>query len=113
MNEEALLNLLDKYDFTIVQPDQMSIWEQAQLFHNSDIIIGPHGSAFVNMIFCQPNTSVIELFASSYFSAHDFSLAYTCNLDWHPYLCQNSQASNDFSIDVRQFDEFLRSIISK
>ena len=110
LNEDALLNLLDQYDFKIVQPDQISIWEQAQLFLNANIIVGPHGSAFVNMIYCQPNTSVIELFASSYFSAHDFSLAYTCNLDWHPYLCQTSQVSNDFSINIEQFDEFLRTI---
>ena len=35
--------------------------EQVYLFNNAKIIIGPHGAAFTNLIFCKKNTKVIEI----------------------------------------------------
>ena len=39
---------------------QLSFKNQIHLFNNAKIIIGPHGAAFANLVFCKPQTKVIE-----------------------------------------------------
>ena len=34
---------------------------QINLFYNADIIVGLHGGGFANLVFCRPQTKVIEL----------------------------------------------------
>ena len=33
---------------------------ELHLFSNAKVIIGPHGAAFANLIFCKPDTKVFE-----------------------------------------------------
>ena len=32
-----------------------------KLFNNAKFVIGPHGAAFSNLVFCRPKTKVIEI----------------------------------------------------
>jgi len=40
----------------------MSVLEQIELFSNADVVIGTHGAGLANILFCKPNTKVIEIF---------------------------------------------------
>ena len=31
------------------------------MFNNAKFIIGPHGAAFANLVFCKPKTNIIEI----------------------------------------------------
>ena len=35
--------------------------DQISIFNNAEIIVGPHGAGFANLVFCKNNTKVIEL----------------------------------------------------
>ena len=38
----------------------MDFEEQAHMFRDADVIIGPHGGAFFNCLFCKNNPLVLE-----------------------------------------------------
>lgn len=60
-NEKDLAEMLEKRGFTILNLEDLPIREQAELFYNAEIVIGPHGSGFSNLIFSNPGTCVVEI----------------------------------------------------
>ena len=50
-----------KQNFQIVVLDNMSLLQQIELFYHSRLVIGIHGAGLSNIIFCQPETNVLEL----------------------------------------------------
>lgn len=51
-NQEELIRVAAQYGFEPVFPEQLSLHDQAQLFAESEMIIGPSGAAWVGMLFC-------------------------------------------------------------
>lgn len=66
LNESEIEAILIPLGFRTVHLEKMTVLEQAQMFAQAEIIISPHGSGLTNLVFCQPNTTVIELFAPRY-----------------------------------------------
>ena len=64
LNELQLRKLLTTYGFEIVRADNLSVMAQAKLFNESSYIVGPHGAALANIVFCEPGTRILELFNS-------------------------------------------------
>jgi capsular polysaccharide biosynthesis protein len=54
-------NLIIKKKFQTHKPEFLSFKKQVNLFKNSSTIIGAHGAAFSNIIFCKPGTKIIEI----------------------------------------------------
>lgn len=63
VNEADLLNYLATLNYQVVNPEKHTISEQAAIFAGADVIIGPHGAGFTNIVFCKPGTIVIDLFS--------------------------------------------------
>lgn len=61
-NEEEVFSLFQERGFQKYCLANMSLLEQIELFHNADVIVGTHGAGFTNLIFCKPNTQIIEIF---------------------------------------------------
>lgn len=66
INEDELIALLKKLDFTIIEDKPRSIAEQVSIYHNASFIIGPHGASFSNVIWCRQGTYLMELFSPNY-----------------------------------------------
>jgi capsular polysaccharide biosynthesis protein len=66
--------------------ESMSVIEQAALFSQAEIIIAPHGSGLTNLIFCQPNTKVIELFSPNYVYHCYWWISNLVELDYYYYI---------------------------
>ncbi len=47
-------------------PEKLSLENQIYLFKNASIILGAHGAAFTNIIFCKPGTKIIEIIPSDH-----------------------------------------------
>lgn len=114
-NESELEKVLSKYNFSSHTLSNYSFMEQASLFHNAEIIISPHGAGLANLVFCQPNTKVIEIshpghrVTSMYSIAkfgklhHTFADARSATSDHeNPLLC-------DWLVDTKQIDDLLKS----
>lgn len=62
LNEPALMELLDGYGFQRVRCSDLSCRQQAETFHGAEMIVGLHGAALTNVVFCRPGTRVLEIF---------------------------------------------------
>lgn len=85
LNEAALIEMLRRYDFQIIEDKPRTIAEQCAIYKNASIIIGPHGASFTNLIWCEPDTQVIELFAPKYAPNYFLYIAQLMNLRYSAY----------------------------
>ena len=61
INEEETKKLFLNNGFKIVNLGKLNFVDQVKLFNNADIVAGLHGAGFANIVFCNPNTRVLEL----------------------------------------------------
>ena len=61
INNEEIKKLLSKKGFKILKTGTLDFLKQVELFNSAKFVIGPHGAAFTNLVFCKPNTNVIEI----------------------------------------------------
>ena len=61
-NEPELIDALQPLGFEVVHCENLSMVEQAQLFAEAAVVLGPHGAGLTNTVYCQPGTTIIELF---------------------------------------------------
>jgi hypothetical protein len=66
-NEAAIIVLLQNKGFEIVEPGELSIYAQINLMQRASVVIGAHGAALSNLLFCPDNCAVIEIFSPDYF----------------------------------------------
>ena len=59
-NEDEILDFLKKEGFSIIRLGDLNFIDQVNLFNNASQIIGLHGAGFANLVFCKPNTFVLE-----------------------------------------------------
>ncbi len=116
-DEEKLMEILKQYGFILVYLEDLSIFDQATLFHHAKIIIGPHGSGFANLIFARPDTMVIEidhgLFGDdqrSYFKR--FAALMECS--YVPFYADRIDEENlelDIHVDCNTFESFIEQVL--
>ena len=61
LNITEVEDMLLKNGFITIIPEAMSFIEQVKIFSNADIVLGPAGAAFANIIFCKPEAKIIIL----------------------------------------------------
>jgi len=66
LNEEVVIDYLKTRGFVPISLETLSFQEQINQFAKAKVIIAPHGSGLTNLIFCSPQTKVIELFSPNY-----------------------------------------------
>lgn len=62
INEDEIFKLFEQKGFVRYSLATLSILEQIELFNGADIIVAAHGAALTNILFCKPNTHIIEIF---------------------------------------------------
>lgn len=86
LNEDSLIELLTKYHFTIVDLENLSVFEQIHHFANAEVIVGTHGAGLANLVFCNPGTKVLEIFPPLYVYCFYWLLSSYGNLDYHYFI---------------------------
>jgi hypothetical protein len=64
LNEAALEAGLAERGFSIIHPEKLSLAEQAALFRDAELVVGVHGSALTNLVWCRDLKAVLELASS-------------------------------------------------
>ncbi|MCC8468105.1 MAG: glycosyltransferase 61 family protein [Rickettsia endosymbiont of Eriopis connexa] len=112
VNEEELIEKIEKLGFNIIYLELSSPYEQAQLFNKAKIIVGPHGSGFANLIFAAPKCKVVEIDHGTTPSRSFYKrMANYMSCDYYPfYVDQTTEEhlEDDIKINIDEFIKFLR-----
>ena len=66
IHEGKIAAMLSERGFESVDCGKMSVQEQANIFGSAEVVVGAHGAALTNLVFCRPGTLVVELFSPAY-----------------------------------------------
>ncbi|MFE5320701.1 glycosyltransferase family 61 protein [Paenibacillus sp. NPDC056579] len=113
VNEDAIFGLLSQCGFISIELEALPLEQQIRLFYNAKIIVAAHGAGLANLVFCQPETHVIELFPPSFMEPHYWMLSRLMGLDYHMIVGTRENPNNfwsgfdNLSIDPRRLLEVL------
>lgn len=65
-NEAEVIELLKRYGFETIFPDNYSVEEQIKYFFAADIVAAPHGANSTNALYMRENSRFIEFFGFYY-----------------------------------------------
>nr|WP_285854233.1 glycosyltransferase family 61 protein [Paenibacillus elgii] len=110
INEEEIINHLNKFGFKKVTLESMKVTQQVQLFSCAKFIIAPHGAGLTNLVFCKPGTKVIELFNPYYMPSYYWMISNHIHLNYF-YLVNEAEQLNSASSDYKvNIDKLLETI---
>ena len=66
IHEGKIAAMLSGRGFESVKCEKLSVQEQANIFGSAEVVVGAHGAALTNLVFCRPGTPVVELFSPAY-----------------------------------------------
>ena len=61
VNQTEILAYLKPYGFEVIAPETLALTEQAKLFSEAEIVIGPHGSGFTNIYFAPRGLILVDM----------------------------------------------------
>ncbi len=85
-NESEVIECLKQYGFETVELETISVEQQAALFAHAKVIIAPHGAGLTNLMFCRPETQVIELISPHYLRFYYWTIAIQLGLEFYYIL---------------------------
>ncbi len=65
-NEDAVIAALEPLGIEPIAAEYLSGSAQIALFRNAELVVGPHGAGFANLLFASPGCRVIELQMDAY-----------------------------------------------
>ena len=110
-NNEEIINLLLKKGFKSYKVEELDIEEQIYLFNEASIIVGAHGAAFTNVIFCKPRTKIIELIPISHPSKKCERLSKILNLNYFKIKTENNDSDKNFPYRISLKKKNLKEIM--
>ena len=118
---EVFDEFLKSAGFSVVDPAKLTVGEQMKSFREAEVIIGPHGAAFTNLVYCGPNAKALEIIPPNRSCPSSFTqIARGRGIDSYlayPRLARHGGAEqfkfadrNDF---VQWADKFIRGAVEK
>jgi len=90
-NEMELEAALEARGFVLVQPEQLTVEEQARCAGSARCIAAPHGAALTNMVFALPGALTVEFFHPQHKNRCYENLAAACG---HSYVGLDGRGTN-------------------
>jgi hypothetical protein len=90
-NESEILPILKEFDFTIINFEDYSFWDQVALMNHAETFVSVHGAGFSNAMFMKPGSSVLELINEPYaeveYQFPFWKLSSAAQLNYYAQLC--------------------------
>jgi capsular polysaccharide biosynthesis protein len=114
-NEEAIVEMVQRKGFSIVEAGKHSLDEQISIFRNADVVVGPHGAGLTNTMFCPPGTIVYEFMTRQYLNPSYANLAQNLG---HEYFVEifyrpGSSQTNHWIADLDRIERGVDSVLAR
>ena len=105
LNDATIVERCLKLGFTVVDESSRTIPEQIELYRDARVLVGPHGSAFTNMVWAAPGARIVEMIPSTFDVEYHEHLAASLGHHHTKIACANgpratSGVTIDFTADV-------------
>jgi capsular polysaccharide biosynthesis protein len=116
VNPEDVYPLVARYGFEVLDMAKLPICRQIAVARRADVMIGPHGSAFVHAMFMEPRSTVVECYSPEFINSVGCAQE-ICSMLRHRYFMHveaNAYGAYDsgsrLKIDCFQLELLLQSI---
>jgi capsular polysaccharide biosynthesis protein len=99
-NQDEILLALSDYDFTCVYLEDLNFNQQVKIMANAEIIVGPTGAAWTNLIFANKNAQALCWMAEEAGDLSCFSnlaAAFNINMQYITYVAGSSDTRELYS----------------
>jgi len=108
-NEDEIFELLKKYGFKKIIPEDLSMQEQFNHFANAKIIVSPHGAGLTNLVFSNDKIKVLEIFTPNYINVCFWALSNLKNIDYFYLKGENIPSENfDIFVNIEELEQTLK-----
>ncbi len=113
INEEELVEILNRFGFIKINLSSFSIIEQINIFKNAKFIIAPHGAGLTHLLFSNKGTKVIELFPYGYIPQCFATIAISRGCKYCGIVnCSTSAHQNaDMYVDIELLIDIIKNDI--
>lgn len=115
VNESTIIDEIANYGFETIYCEDLNIAQQVKLFSESSIIIGPHGSAFTNIVFCKEQTIIIDIVNKSQINPCFWIISNLCSLKYYNIFgdsvaIDENYKNDNILIDAKAFKIFFEEL---
>lgn len=113
VDEDAVWPLLEAAGFERTFMEDLAFEEQVRLMDETAVLLAPHGAGLTNMIFCRPDTHVVEIADLGFPNPNFYALA--CAMGHH-YWVVPAEALGDvhpLEKDLRVGTEAVRKVLDQ
>lgn len=107
LNENEIIDYFKGLGWGIIEMEQLSMAQQIQLFSQADVICGPHGAAFTNLLWCRPGCKVIELVPSTWMNGVYEGLADVLKLDYKYMICPAAEVGFNAKVNLKELRHLI------
>ena len=115
INNDEVIENLSKLGFKSYQVGKLDFFEQIYLFNNAKIIIGPHGAAFSNIVFSNPNLHLIEIIPEDHSSRKCERICNILKMNYTriktPQIIDNKNLLGDMKVSTIEIENALNKFI--
>jgi capsular polysaccharide biosynthesis protein len=106
LNEDAVSGLLVRYGFEDHELSRLSFREQVELFHQADIVVGPHGAGLSSIVF-SGDIRLVIIYPTRVPQNHWHTLSRGLGQEHH-FVRHDTGEDDDFTVDMEQLERVLR-----
>jgi len=99
-NFNDIKKVLNEYNFKILHMEDLDVVDQIDAVSNADFIVGVHGSGLVNILFCNPNSNVIELLPRAYNNTHYYRISQMFDMQYENIYPESEMGGLSFNAEV-------------
>jgi hypothetical protein len=117
VNEDELIEIINKHNFEVIYLENYSVIEKAQLFKSATCIVSIHGAGLANTIFCNPNCTILEILSKDYLDPHYRMMAHILGLKYNylvgePIIKEGfTPITEDIYVDPKSFEFSIDNIL--
>ena len=94
-NESELIKVLSSQGFEILYLTKVSVKDQVKIFNEAELVVAVHGGGLSNLVYCEPGTTVLEIFPDQYVRHYYYDICVKRNIEYDYLLCESEKACDN------------------